>query len=73
LQSLGDWLSKTYGVLAVATLRGKVHDYLGMIFYFLVDGKVMESMIKYIKTSLPNSRKKSWQFRQAQLQTIFLW
>jgi hypothetical protein len=29
----GDWLSKTYGV-TVATHRGKVHGYLGMIFDF---------------------------------------
>jgi hypothetical protein len=45
----GDWLSKTYGV-SVATHRGKVHDYLGMIFDFSEKGKVMVNMIEYIKT-----------------------
>jgi hypothetical protein len=44
----GEWLSKTYGV-SVATHRGKVHDYLGMIFDFSEKGKVMINMIKYIK------------------------
>jgi hypothetical protein len=41
-------LSKTYGV-SIATHRGKVHDYLGMIFDFSEKGKVMINMIKYIK------------------------
>ena len=45
----GDWLSKTYGV-SVATHRGKVHDYLGMIVDFSEKGKVMVNMIEYIKT-----------------------
>jgi hypothetical protein len=44
----GEWLSKTYGV-SVATHRGKVHDYLGMIFDFLKKGKVMINMIEYLK------------------------
>jgi hypothetical protein len=44
----GEWLSKKYGV-AVATHRGKVHDYLGMIFDFLAKGKVMVTMMEYIK------------------------
>ena len=44
----GEWLSKKYGV-AVATHRGKVHDYLGMIFDFLPKGKVMVTMMEYIK------------------------
>jgi hypothetical protein len=37
----GEWLSKSkkYGV-AVATHQGRVHDYLGMIFDFLVKRKV---------------------------------
>jgi hypothetical protein len=42
------WLSKKYGV-AVATHRGKVHDYLGMIFDFSPKGKVMVTMMEYIK------------------------
>jgi hypothetical protein len=29
--------------------RGKVHDYLGMIFDFLAKGKVMVTMMEYIK------------------------
>jgi len=44
----GEWLSEKYGV-AMATHRGKVHDYLGMIFDFLPKGKVMVTMIEYIK------------------------
>ena len=44
----GEWLSKKYGV-AVATHRGKVHDYLGMIFDFSPKGKVMVTMMEYIK------------------------
>ncbi len=46
--NFGEWLSKTYGV-SVATHRGKVHDYLGMIFDFSKKGKVMINMIKYLK------------------------
>jgi hypothetical protein len=45
----GEWLSKKYGV-AVAAHRGKVHDYLGMIFDFSVKGKVMVTMMEYIKS-----------------------
>jgi hypothetical protein len=44
----GKWLSKKYGV-AVATHRGKVHNYLGMIFDFFPKGKVMVTMMEYIK------------------------
>jgi hypothetical protein len=44
----GEWLSKKYGV-AVATHRGKVHDYLGMIFDFSRKGKVIVTMMEYIK------------------------
>ena len=33
----------------MATHRGKVHDYLCMIFDFLPKGKVMVTMIEYIK------------------------
>jgi hypothetical protein len=45
----GKWLSEKYGV-AVATHWGKVHDYLGMIFEFSPKGKVMVSMMEYIKS-----------------------
>jgi hypothetical protein len=44
----GEWLSKTHGV-SVTTHRGKVHDYLGMIFDFSEKGKVMINMIEYLK------------------------
>jgi hypothetical protein len=44
----GKWLSEKYGV-AVATHRGKVHNYLGMIFDFLPKGKVMVTMMEYTK------------------------
>jgi len=33
----------------VATHRGKVHDYLSMIFDFLAKRKVMVTMMEYIK------------------------
>ena len=45
----GRWLSKTYGI-AVAEHRGKVHDYLGMILDFTMDGHVIINMTEYIKT-----------------------
>ena len=41
------WLRK-YGV-AVVTHQGKVHDYLSMIFDFSTKGKVMVTMMEYIK------------------------
>jgi hypothetical protein len=49
----GDWLSETYGVIAVAH-QGVVQDYLGMIFDFSVKGKVMINMIEYIKNAIAN-------------------
>jgi hypothetical protein len=52
----GEWLRKTYGV-PVATHRGKVHDYLGMIFDFLKKGKVMINMIEYLKNIINNFPK----------------
>ena len=33
----------------MATHWGKVHNYLGMIFNFLAKGKVMVTMMEYIK------------------------
>ncbi len=44
----GEWLRKKYG-MAVATHQGKVHDYLSMIFDFSAKGKVMVTMVEYIK------------------------
>jgi hypothetical protein len=49
----GDWLSKTYGV-TVAAHRGKVHNYLGMIFDFSKEGKVVVNMVEYIKNIITN-------------------
>jgi len=54
----GEWLSKKYGV-AVAAHRGKVHDYLGMIFDFSVKGKVMVTMMESSKASSRTSQRKS--------------
>ncbi|KAL3810038.1 hypothetical protein ACHAXA_000207 [Cyclostephanos tholiformis] len=48
ITKFGDWLSNTYGV-SVAAHRGKVHDYLGMIFDFSQEGKVVVNMVEYIK------------------------
>jgi hypothetical protein len=47
----GQWLSDTYGI-AVAEHRGKVHDYLGMILDFTMEGCVIINMTEYIKTIL---------------------
>ena len=44
----GEWLDASYGV-TVTTHRGKVHNYLGIIFDYLKKGKVMINMIEYIK------------------------
>ncbi len=33
----------------MATHRGNIHDYLGMIFEFLPKGKVMVTMMEYTK------------------------
>ncbi len=35
--------------MTVAAHRGKVHDYLGMIFDFSKKGKVVVNMVQYIK------------------------
>jgi hypothetical protein len=49
----GQWLSRTYGIaVAVAEHRGKVHDYLGMILDFTMEGCVIINMTEYIKTIL---------------------
>jgi hypothetical protein len=46
--AFGEWLSKMYGILVVSH-RGKVHDYLGMIFDYSCNGKAMVNMKEYIK------------------------
>ncbi len=53
ITKFGDWLSKTYGV-TVAAHRGKVHDYLGMMFDFSKEGKVVVNMVEYIKNIIAN-------------------
>jgi hypothetical protein len=69
VRKFGKWLSKTYGV-SVATHRGKVHDYLGMIFDFSEKGKVMINMIEYLKNISTTSPKKLLQLKQARPPTI---
>jgi hypothetical protein len=77
----GAWLSKVYGV-AVAEHRGKVHDYLGMMFNFLEKGKVSINMIKYIKNIIADFLEeinvkrflikfKFFRYKYIQGQTIF--
>ena len=44
-----NWLNKTYGGYGkIKSVRGKLHDYLGMNFDFSKDGKVLIDMIEYI-------------------------
>ena len=44
-----DWLQQTYGDVAkVKSTRGKVHDYLGMILDYQIDGKVGIDMVYYV-------------------------
>jgi hypothetical protein len=50
---IGEWLSAAYGV-TVTTHRGKVHDYLGMMFDYSEKGKVMAYMIENIKSIIAN-------------------
>ncbi|MGC8553855.1 MAG: hypothetical protein ACP5O7_13520, partial [Phycisphaerae bacterium] len=43
------WLNKMYGMHGkVKKTRGKVHDYLGMVFDFSEEGKVKVDMCEYI-------------------------
>ncbi|MGC8532992.1 MAG: hypothetical protein ACP5M1_13235, partial [Acidiphilium sp.] len=43
------WLNKMYGAHGeVKTTRGKVHDYLGMVFDFSQEGQVKVDMVDYI-------------------------
>ena len=44
------WMQDTYGKIGeVKATRGKVHDYLGMIFDFSEKGKLKINMSKYVK------------------------
>jgi hypothetical protein len=47
--AFGEWLSGTYGV-TIATHRGKVHGYLGIILNYSCKVKVMVNMTEYIKS-----------------------
>ena len=47
------WLNRKYGKHgAVKVNRGKVHDYLGMVFDFSKPGKVMVDMSDYVKAMI---------------------
>ena len=48
VEGFGKWLVKTYREKVTAH-TGKVYDYLGMIFDYTHDGKVMTNQIEYIK------------------------
>ena len=56
ITKFGDWLSETYRV-TVAAHRGKVHDYLGMIFDFSKEEKVVINMVEYIKNIITDFRE----------------
>jgi hypothetical protein len=47
--AFGEWLSEMYGV-TIATHRGKVHEYLGMILDYSCKGKIMVNMTEHIKS-----------------------
>jgi hypothetical protein len=66
----GRWLSTTYGI-AVAEHRGKIHDHLGMILDFTMEGHVIINMTEYIKPSSTISRRRSQSQKQRQRQIIF--
>ena len=45
------WVKKTYGTLGeVKVMRGKIHDYLGMMLDYSVKGQVLIGMVDYIKS-----------------------
>jgi len=47
------WLNRKYGQHGkVKTNRGKVHDYLGMVFDFTTKGKVTVDMTDYVANML---------------------
>jgi hypothetical protein len=51
VDKFGDWLEETYGK-KVTRHSGKIHNYLGMIFDYSHDGKVIINQIEYIKQIL---------------------
>ena len=45
------WVKKTYGTLReVKVMRGKIHDYLGMMLDYSVKGQVLIRMVNYIES-----------------------
>ena len=45
------WVKKEFGQLGeVKTTRGKVHDYLGMVLDYRIDGQVGVDMTRYVKS-----------------------
>ncbi|MGC8537318.1 MAG: Ty1/Copia family ribonuclease HI, partial [Rhizomicrobium sp.] len=49
LDNFEKWLNKMYGAHGeVKTTRGKVHDYLGMVFDFSQEGQVKVDLVDYI-------------------------
>ena len=48
-----EWLNDMYGSLGpVKAVRGKIHDYLGMIFNFSEPGKLLLDMVDYVEKML---------------------
>ena len=48
-----EWLNKHYSKYgAVTAVRGKIHDYLAMVFDFTVDGEVSVDMSDFVKKML---------------------
>ena len=53
------WLNLKYGAFGeVKTTRGKLHNYLGLIFDFHTKGKVRIDMHKYMHKMVANFEKK---------------
>ena len=51
IDSFLKWLQMKYGtVTKVKAVQGKIHEYLGMKFYFMVKGQVVIDMINYVKS-----------------------
>ena len=49
------WVNKEFGSLGeVKTTRGKIHDYLGMILDYSVDGQVSIDMTRYVDSMVSN-------------------
>ena len=45
-----DLLSEEYGgIMPLSIRRGKVHDYLGMVFDYTTDGEVLVQMYQYVE------------------------